>query len=408
MLYELHEFQHASFAAMRSWAQSAGTLFGSPYSVLSYTPAGRMMSAASELWLHTTQRYAKPAFGIDQVSVGQAPVGVVEQVVMEKPFCELRHFVKVGNFQMQPRVLILAPLSGHFATLLRDTVRTFLPDFNVYITDWRDAKQVPLAEGTFHFDDYVRYVTDFIRLLGPEVHVISVCQPTVPALAAISLMATADDPAQPSSMVMMGGPIDTRRNPTTVNNFAKSRSLAWFEERVIYRVPVKYPGYLRRVYPGFLQHAGFVAMNPGRHIQSHRDFYYHLVQGDGDSANAHRGFYDEYNAVMDLPAEYYLETLERVFHRHDLAHGTLFSCGEQVCPEAIRRTALLTVEGELDDISGNGQTAAAHELCVNIPSARRRHLMAKDVGHYGIFSGRRFREMVYPQIRDFIHSVDGS
>ena len=405
MLYELHELQHASFAALRLWTRSAADFYGSPYSPLSYTPAGRMLSAASELVLRTTQRYEKPSFGLGQVRLGETPVPVVEQAVIETPFCQLRRFAKLGDFSAQPPVLLLAPLSGHFATLLRDTVRAFVRDFNVYVTDWRDAKLVSLAEGPFHFDDYVRTVTEFIRHLGPDVHVVSVCQPTVPALAAISLMAAAGDPAQPRSMVMMGGPIDTRRNPTTVNNFAKARPLSWFEQRVIFRVPSKYPGYLRRVYPGFLQHAGFVAMNPGRHIASHRDFYYHLVQGDGDSANAHRAFYDEYNAVMDLPAEYYLETLERVFHRHDLAHGTLVSCGERVRPEAIRRTALLTVEGELDDISGNGQTAAAHDLCVNIPAARQQHLMAKDVGHYGIFSGRRFRETIYPRIRDFIHGM---
>ncbi|MDE2342673.1 MAG: polyhydroxyalkanoate depolymerase [Betaproteobacteria bacterium] len=405
MLYELHELQHASFAALNLWTRSVANLYDSPYSPLSYTPAGRMMSAASELLLRATKRYEKPAFDLGETRVEGEPVPVVEQVVLETPFCQLRRFVKVGRFSGQPPVLLLAPLSGHFATLLRDTVRSFVPDFDVYITDWRDAKQVALSEGPFHFDDYVRTVMEFIRHLGAQVHVVSVCQPTVPALAAISLMASREEAIQPRSMVMMGGPIDTRRNPTTVNNFAKSRPLSWFEQRVIFPVPAKYPGYLRRVYPGFLQHAGFVAMNPGRHIESHRDFYHQLVQGDGDSANAHRAFYDEYNAVMDLPAEYYLETLERVFHRHDLAHGTLHSCGEPVRPEAIRRTALLTVEGELDDISGNGQTAAAHDLCINIPAARQRHLMARGVGHYGIFSGRRFRESIYPQIRDFIHSM---
>lgn len=387
------------------WAQSTASLYGSPYSPLSYTPLGRMVSAGSELLLRTTQRYKKPEFGIAETVIDGVAVPVVEQVTLEKPFCQLRRFVRVGNFQDQPRVLIVAPLSGHFATLLRDTVRTFIRDFDVTITDWRDAKRVPLSEGAFHFDDYVRYLQEFIRFLGPDVHVVSVCQPTVPALAAVSLMAARSDPVQPRSMVMMGGPIDTRKNPTTVNNFAKARPLSWFENQVIYRVPVRYPGYLRQVYPGFLQHAGFVAMNPGRHIESHRDFYRHLVQGDGDSANAHRAFYDEYNAVMDLPAEYYLETLDRVFHKHALPLGTLVSCGETVNPQAITRTALLTVEGEFDDISGNGQTAAAHELCTNIPAAQQHHLLARAVGHYGIFSGRRFRESIYPEIRGFIERV---
>ncbi len=405
MLYELHELQHASLMSLRLWAKSTASLYGSPYSPLSYTPLGRMVSAGSELLLRTTRRYKKPVFGLQETVIDGATVSVIEQVTLDKPFCQLRRFVRVGSFPEQPQVLIVAPLSGHFATLLRDTVRTFIRDFDVTITDWRDAKMVPLSDGPFHFDDYVRYIQEFIRFLGPNVHVVSVCQPTVPTLVAVSLMAAWDEPVWPSSMVMMGGPIDTRKNPTTVNNFAKSKPLLWFENQVIYRVPVRYPGYLRRVYPGFLQHAGFVAMNPGRHIESHREFYHQLVRGDGDSANAHRSFYDEYNAVMDLPAEYYLETLDQVFHKHALPQGTLVSCEEVVRPEAITRTALLTVEGELDDISGNGQTAAAHGLCANIPAARRHHLLAKDVGHYGIFSGRRFRESIYPQIRDFIRNV---
>ena len=405
MLYELHELQHASFTSLRLWAQSTASLYGSPYSPLSYTPMGRMVSAGSELLLRTTQRYEKPVFGIQDTVIDGVAVPVVEQVTLEKPFCQLRRFVRVGNFSGQPQVLVVAPLSGHFSTLLRDTVRTFIHDFDVTITDWRDAKMVPLSEGAFHFDDYVRYIQEFIRFLGPNVHVVSVCQPTVPTLVAVALMAAREEPIQPRSMVMMGGPIDTRKNPTTVNNFAKERSLVWFENQVIYRVPVRYPGYLRRVYPGFLQHAGFVAMNPGRHINSHRDFYRHLVQGDGDSANAHRTFYDEYNAVMDLPAEYYLETLDRVFHRHALPMGTLVSCNEAVRPGAITKTALLTVEGEFDDISGNGQTAAAHDLCPNIPAVQRQHLLAKGVGHYGIFSGRRFRETIYPEIRGFIQGA---
>ncbi len=406
MLYELHELQHASLMSLRLWAKSTASLYGSPYSPLSYTPLGRMVSAGSELLLRTTRRYKKPAFGLQETVIDGTTVPVIEQVTLDKPFCQLRRFVRVGSFPEQPKVLIVAPLSGHFATLLRDTVRAFIHDFDVTITDWRDAKMVPLSEGAFHFDDYVRYVQEFIRFLGPNVHVISVCQPTVPTLAAVSLMAARDEPIWPRSMVMMGGPIDTRKNPTTVNNFAKSKPLLWFENQVIYRVPVRYPGYLRRVYPGFLQHAGFVAMNPGRHIESHREFYHQLVQGDGDSANAHRVFYDEYNAVMDLPAEYYLETLDQVFHKHALPQGTLVSCDEAVHPEAITRTALLTVEGEFDDISGNGQTAAAHDLCFNIPTTQRQHLLAKNVGHYGIFSGRRFRESIYPQIRDFIQSVN--
>lgn len=406
MLYELHELQHASWATLRVFAHAAGTWCGSPYSPLSYTPAGRMISAGSELLLRTTQRYEKPSFGLHKTLVRGESVALRESVVQDHPFCQLRHFERLaGATTDQPKVLLVAPLSGHFATLLRDTVRSFVRDFDVFVTDWRDAKKVPLAQGGFHFDDYVRLIQHFLKALGPQTHVVSVCQPTVPVLAAVSLMAAQQDPAQPRSMIMIGGPIDTRKNPTTVNDFAKARSLSWFENRVIYRVPLKYPGYLRRVYPGFLQHAGFVAMNPGRHVSSHRDFYYHLVKGDGDSAKAHRTFYDEYNAVMDLPAEYYLETLDRVFHRHALPRGEMVSCGERVRPEAIQRTALMTVEGELDDISGNGQTAAAQELCRGIPALRRQHLQVPQVGHYGVFSGRRFREVIYPQLRDFINRM---
>jgi len=299
-------------------------------------------------------------------------------------------------------VLVFAPLSGHFATLLRDTVRTLLADHDVWITDWKDAKEVPLAEGAFHFDDYVAYVCRFIAHVGgADSHVISVCQPTVPVLAGVSLMAAAGEPI-PRTLTMMGGPIDTRRSPTAVNTFAKNRPLSWFEAKVIQRVPMRYPGFMRRVYPGFMQFAGFVAMNPDRHMQSHVQYYQHLVAGDGESADAHRRFYDEYNAVMDLPAEYYLETVDRVFQRHLLPRGELEVAGEKVRPELIKNTALFTIEGELDDISGNGQTEAAQGLTKGIPAKRKQHFLAEGVGHYGIFSGRKFREMIYPRIHDFI------
>jgi poly(3-hydroxybutyrate) depolymerase len=301
-------------------------------------------------------------------------------------------------------VLIVAPLSGHHATLLRDTVRAMLPDHDVYISDWVDARLVPLSHGPFHLDDYVAYVTEFIQLLGPDVHVISVCQPTVPVLAAISLMATHADPCLPRSMTMMGGPIDSRRNPTQVNALAQRKDFAWFENNVIFKVPSQYPGYLRSVYPGFLQHAGFVAMNPDRHMNSHWDYYLDLVKGDQDDVDAHRRFYDEYNAVLDLPAEYYLDTIRIVFQEHRLPNGTWVVKGTRVAPEDIRSVALFTIEGELDDISGSGQTQAAHDLCVNVPPAKQKHLTAIGVGHYGIFSGRRWREMIYPQIREFIRA----
>jgi poly(3-hydroxybutyrate) depolymerase len=283
-----------------------------------------------------------------------------------------------------------------------------LPDHDVYITDWTDARMVPLSAGPFHLDDYVDYVIEFLNHLAPAVHVISVCQPTVPVLAAISLMSTRGDSALPHTMTMMGGPIDTRRNPTQVNALAERKSIEWFRNSVIFKVPPTYPGYLRQVYPGFLQHAGFVAMNPDRHVTSHWEYYQDLIKGDQDDVDAHRRFYDEYNAVLDLPAEYYLDTIQVVFQEHRLPQGTWQVRGQRVAPEDIRAVALFSIEGELDDISGSGQTQAAHGLCRNIPENRKRHLTALGVGHYGIFSGRRWREMIYPQIREFIRSHDSA
>ncbi len=347
-----------------------------------------------------TQRYERPAFDIGKVRVGERDLRVSEVFELEKPFCRLLHFAKQGA-PAQPRVIVFAPLSGHHATLLRDTARTLLSDHDVWITDWIDAKEVPLSAGPFHFDDYVDYVREFLRFMGREAHAISVCQPTVPVLAAVSLMAAAGE-ALPRSLTMMGGPIDTRSSPTAVNDFARHRPMSWFEAKVVQRVPMRYPGFMRRVYPGFLQFAGFVAMNPDRHIESHVQYYQHLVDGDGDGADTHRRFYDEYNAVMDLPAEYYLETVERVFHKHLLPRGMMKVRGERVRPEAIKDSALFTIEGEIDDISGPGQTRAAHALCKGIPAKSKEHFLAPGVGHYGIFSGRKYREMIYPRIRAFI------
>jgi poly(3-hydroxybutyrate) depolymerase len=401
MLYQLHEAQHASLQPLRLWARAAAEFYGNPFSVFSYNPIGRVMAAGAEVILRVTHRYDKPPFGLSETEIDGKRVAVSEEIVLSKPFCKLLHFKRAAK-RSDPTVLIVAPLSGHYATLLRDTVRALLPQHDVYITDWLDARMVPYAEGPFHFDDYVHYVQEFIRLLSPDLHLISVCQPTVPVLAAVSLMAQDAEPDLPKTMIMMGGPIDTRRNPTVVNNFALRRPLSWFEARVIDRVPAKYPGFMRRVYPGFLQLAGFVAMNPERHIDSHKEFFYHMVRGDGESAEAHRKFYNEYNAVMDLPAEYYLDTIKAVFQEHHLPQGRMIALGERVDPSAIQKTALLTIEGELDDISGNGQTQAAHDLCTRIPAVRKRHFLAPGVGHYGIFSGRKFRELIYPQMRDFI------
>lgn len=409
MLYQVHELQRAVMEPWRWWAQASSDSLKSPYSLLSFAPNANKLGAGFDLMLRLTKRYGRPEFGITHVDVGGHEAEIHEEVLLDKPFCQLLHFRKSRAIKNEPKVLIFAPLSGHYATLLRDTVRTMLSHHDVTITDWKDARGVPFSEGAFHFDDYVAYVQEFVRFMqqqdGGNIHVISVCQPTVPVLAAISLMA-AHGETLPKSMTMMGGPIDTQSNPTSVNDFATRRPLSWFEQHVIQRVPVKYPGAMRRVYPGFLQLTGFIAMNPERHLESHHDYYNHLVEGDGESAEAHRRFYDEYNAVMDLPAEYYLDTIVRVFQKQSLARGILDVAGERVTPAAIKKTALFTIEGELDDISGSGQTQAAHTLCTGLPAARRQHFTAPAVGHYGIFSGRKYREVIYPRVREFIRKYN--
>ncbi len=390
MLYSLYEAQHTALAPLRFWAEFSHGWFGHPFSPFIYLPLARRVAASSDLFLRLTGRYEKPQWNIE---------GAAIEVALDKPFCKLIHFKQ--ETPKHRKVLVVAPLSGHHATLLRDTVRSLLPEHDVWVTDWVDARMVPLSVGAFHLADYVDYVREWIRLLSPDLHVISVCQPTVPVLAAVSLLACGKEPT-PRTMVMMGGPIDARRSPTSVNNLARRKPYSWFEQNLIHRVPPKYPGYMRRVYPGFLQHLGFVAINPDRHLVAHWDYYHRLMQGDGESAEAHRRFYDEYNAVLDMPAEYYLDTVKTVFQDYALPRGRMFVREELVRPQAIRDTALLTVEGELDDISGHGQTEAAHALCLNIPRGRREHFVAPGVGHYGIFSGRRWREMVFPRVRDFI------
>jgi poly(3-hydroxybutyrate) depolymerase len=415
MLYHLHELQRKFLNPVSVWAQASSQLFSNPYSPLAYTPFARRMAAGYELLHRLGKHYEKPEFDLHSTIVestdGAIEVPVEEEVVLAKPFCRLLHFKRVlparlAHRAADPTVLIVAPLSGHHATLLRDTVRSMMVDHNVYITDWVDARLVPLSQGPFHLDDYVEYVIEFLRLLGPDVHVMSVCQPTVPVLAAVSLMASNNDPKLPRSMTMMGGPIDSRQSPTAVNALAQRKTFEWFENHVVFKVPSAYPGYLRNVYPGFLQHAGFVAMNPDRHVTSHWDYYLDLVKGDQDDVDAHRRFYDEYNAVIDLPAEYYLDTIRIVFQEHRLPDGTWHVRGKRVAPEDIKNVGLFTIEGELDDISGSGQTQAAHHLCRNIPQKKQKHLTAIGVGHYGIFSGRRWREMIYPQVRDFIRSQE--
>ena len=411
MLYHLREVQRAVLTPLSDWAQSMSKLYGNPYSPLSLLPFSRRFAAGLELFHRMNKDYEKPEFGLRTTVIENQEVTVAERIEISKPFCSLLKFERLLPKSLEhrasdPTMLVFAPLSGHHATLLRDTVRALLPDFNVYITDWGDARMIPVEQGPFHLDDYVAYAIEFIRHLGPDVHLMSVCQPTVPVLAAVSLMSTLQDKQLPLSMTMMGGPIDSRRSPTEVNNLAMNHPMSWFERNVICSVPSNYPGAGRRVYPGFMQHAGFVAMNPDRHVTSHYDFYLNLVRGDLDDAEAHRMFYDEYNAVIDLPAEYYLDTIKTVFQEHALPLGQWDVEFEgrtiRVAPQDITSVALFTIEGELDDISGSGQTQAAHDLCVNIPATHQKHLTAAQAGHYGIFSGRRWRELIYPQVREFV------
>jgi len=407
MLYQMHEMNRTLLSPLIQWAEASSKLFTNPVSPFAHTPFAQRIAAGYELMFRLGKDYEKPTFGITSVDIDGQRVSVIEEIELEKPFCKLLHFRKESRNSKQtkqPKILLVAPLSGHHATLLRDTVNTLLPEHDVYITDWTDARMVALEHGAFHLHDYVYHVQDFIRHLGPNLNVISVCQPTVPVLAAISLMASNKEPNLPKTMVMMGGPIDPRKTPTQVNDLATNKPFSWFENNVIYSVPPNYPGYGRRVYPGFLQHAGFVAMNPKRHAQSHWEFYLHLREGDNESAEEHRKFYDEYNAVLDMPAEYYLETIKTVFQDHALPLGTWEVEGQLVRPQDIKDVALLTIEGELDDISGLGQTRAAHELCAHIPKEMKQHFTAPKCGHYGIFSGRRWREVIAPKIGEFIRA----
>ena len=409
LLYQMHELGRAWMAPMTYWADAGSKMFGASGSWLSSVPGASRVAAGYELLYRIGKDYEKPEFGLHRIDIDGHEYPVVERVVVDKPFCRLLRFKRfaddagnIADFKDDPPVLVVAPLSGHHSTLLRDTVKTLLRDHKVYITDWIDARMVPADAGAFTLDDYIAYVQEFIRTIGADtLHVISVCQPTVPVLAAVSLMAGRGE-TTPRSLVMMGGPIDPRENPTQVNNLATEKPLWWFEANLIHAVPANYPGAGRRVYPGFLQHGGFMAMNPERHFQSHWDFYEHLVKGDLEDAQSHRRFYDEYNAVLDMPAEYYLDTVRIVFQQHLLPKGEWVVRGERVDPSAIRGTALMTIEGELDDISGQGQTRAAHKLCTGIPESDQRHLTVSGAGHYGIFSGRRWRTQVYPQVREFI------
>ncbi|MEI8395667.1 MAG: polyhydroxyalkanoate depolymerase [Rhodospirillaceae bacterium] len=401
MLYQVYDAQRAYLEPLRLWADAYRIFFSHPLVPLAYTAPGRAIAAAAELFERATRRFGKPVFGLHTTVINGTEVQVVERVVTEKPFCRLLHF-KRDTEHRAPKLLLVAPLAGHHSTLLRNTVEALLPSHDIYITDWIDASLVPLDQGTFDLDDHIGYLIDFLRFLGPDTHMIAVCQPVPSALAAVALLAQDADPAQPLSLTLIGGPIDPAAAPTMPSQLARLHPIEWYENAVIARVPPLYPGAGRRVFPGFIQLSGFMSMNMDRHINAHAELFSHLIEGDGDSVDKHKRFYDEYMSVMDMPAEFYLQTIETVFQRRDIALGTLRWRGLAVEPAAIRHTALLTIEGERDDIAAPGQTFAAHALTPNIPAARRRHHLQPGVGHFGLFNGRRWRTEIMPMLATFI------
>jgi len=410
VLYHAYELTHAAMGPMRTAARVSSHALRNPFFPFAASLPARATAAACEMFVSATTRYGKPEFGLNVTEVDGAQVNVIEEVVHAKPFCDLVHFKResaAADARNDPKLLMVAPMSGHFATLLRGTVEAMLPEHEVYITDWKDARDVPLSDGAFDLADYTEYVCEFARFLaadGERVAVMAVCQPGVPCMVAASLMAEDNDPARFASLVLMGSPIDTRVNETEPNRLAQSRPMTWFEQNVIVTVPWPNAGFLRRVYPGFLQLSGFMSMNLDRHVDAHMDHFRHLVQGDGDSAAAHRAFYDEYLAVMDLTAEFYLQTVETVFQKHALPKGEFKHRDHLVKPQAVRDIGLMTIEGEADDITGRGQTEAALGLCTNLPDAKKLHLLQPKVGHYGVFNGSRFRRHIQPKIRDFIRA----
>ncbi|MDF1610450.1 polyhydroxyalkanoate depolymerase [Hoeflea sp. YIM 152468] len=410
MFYQMYELNHAAIAPMRVYADAMRMTFENPVNPLSHTHLGRSLAAGLEVFERTTRRYAKPEFGLDQTKLVTGPVSVREKTVWSRPFCNLVHFERAlpANHRPDPKILLVAPMSGHYATLLRGTVETLLPSAEVYVTDWTDARIVPVSEGRFDLDDYIDYIISMLHALGPDTHVIAVCQPSVPVLAAVAVMEENGDKFVPSTMTLMGGPIDTRISPTGVNELAQAKPIEWFEDNVTMQVPWPLPGFSRQVYPGFLQLSGFMTMNLDRHMIAQKDFFVHLVKDDGDSAERHREFYDEYLAVMDMTAEFYLQTVDTVFIKHSLPKGEMMHRDRKVDTAAIRNVALLTVEGENDDISGLGQTKAAQTICPNIPDAMRHHYVQPKVGHYGVFNGSRFRSEIAPRILDFVrtHALD--
>lgn len=403
MFYHLYEMNHAAMAPLRASADLMRQACNNPLNPLSNTAFGRSLDAGFEVFERLTRRYGKPEFGLATTEIDGNTVDVSEEIVWSRPFGQLIHFNRTlpEERPADPKILLVSPMSGHYATLLRGTVESLLPHADIYITDWIDARTVALIEGSFDLDDYISYVIEMLHYLGEGTHVVAVCQPSVPVLAAVALMEADHDRFAPASMTLMGGPVDTRINPTAVNELAKAKPIDWFRDNVVMSVPWPQPGFGRAVYPGFLQLSGFMSMNLDRHMTAHKDFYLNLVKNDGDSAEKHREFYDEYLAVMDLTAEFYLQTVETVFIEHALPKGTMMHKGRAVDPAAIRNVALFTVEGENDDISGVGQTRAAHDLCSSLPADKRRHYMQPDVGHYGVFNGSRFRNEIVPQMVAF-------
>lgn len=409
MLYSLHELAYHSATPFRFGAQLARQFWTSPFNPASDTAIGRTALASAGLFESVTRRYGKPAWGLETLTIGGKSVRTTEQVIWSSPWCRLVRFARhlgdlkrAGKPTSAPAVLIVAPLSGHYATLLRGTVEGFLQDHDVYVTDWVNARQVPMLEGRFDFFDYIDHVRTMLGQIGPRAHVVGVCQPGPPVLAACALMAADNDPNRPASMTFMGSPIDARLSPTVTNQLAEAKPFTWFKSNMIHTVPWPYPGFGRRVYPGFVQLYSFMSMNEDKHVDAHRDYFGHLVSGDGDGAQKHEAFYDEYLSVLDLTEEFYLQTIDIVFQQHLLARGLLEHRGRKVDLTGITDIGLMTVEGGQDDISGVGQTQAAHTLCTGLPDDRRVLYVHPDVGHYGVFNGRRFRDDIYPRVRDFI------
>ncbi len=405
MLYYLHEMSRLSMAPARAMSEGLKITLNHPLNPMTETPLGRAVASAADIFEHLTRSYGKPHWGLDSTTTDGVAVEVEEEVVIKRTYCDLLHFKRATD-RADPKLLIVAPLSGHYATLLRGTVEAMLPDHDVFVTDWRDCRMIPVTEDRFNLNDYIDYLVDFLHVLGPNTHVLAVCQPSVPALAAVSVMSAWGDNCLPATLTMIGGPIDTRKSPTQVNKLAMENPIEWFERNVVVKVPPPYPGMFRSVYPGFIQLTNFIAMNFERHVASYGELFEHLVRGDDEEADKKRVFYEEYRAVMDLPAEFYLQTVKTVFQEHELPRGKMIARWHPVLPEHITRTALLCIEGELDDISGIGQTKAALEITPSLPDEMKAYHMAPGVGHYGLFNGRKWREKIAPRIKQFIRAHD--